>query len=806
MNMTLLEDIRYGLRTMAKNPGFTATAVAALTLGIGVNATVFAITSGVFRNMPFMSDNILYLSCKDASRPNSDRGLSYPDFLDWSAQSKSFDGMAIYTGGQSNISDTTGVPTRYNANAISSNTFSLVGQQPVLGRDFRAEDGRKGAPKVAILSDRVWSERYGRNPAILGSVIRVNSLPATIIGVMRADFRFPDDTDLWTNYTPDNNSEKRETRGLGVIGRLAPGVTQPAAQTEMSAIARNLEVAYPATNKGITAWVRNFREVNLGTDTPMLIVALMGSVSFVLLIACANVANMLLARAVSRSREISVRIALGASRWRIIRQLLIESTLLSITGGAFGFLIAKWGLRIFDANVRGQIPTWMTFPIDYRSLAYLAAISIGTGLLFGLAPALRLSKLDVNSSLKDGGRGSSGAGRGKFVSGVLVVGEMALAVVLLVGAGVMIRSFLSVYQAKTGVNEKNVLVMRIETPDTKYPRGEDQIAFHDRLKSRIDALPGVASSCISFTMPTGGSLDFPYEIEGRPHVDQKEDVQAVMIVSPDYFRTMDVRLNRGRAFAESDNAAAPGVAIVNQKFAETTWPGDDPIGKRIRIFVNKDKKLTGWLNIVGVTPNILQNNITAHKFDPLIYVPFRQMPRDDMSLMARTTVPPETLATAFRQAVQAIDQDMPVYNLRTLEERLATNYWDQKIFGGLFGTFAIIALLLATVGLYAVIAHSVNQRTQEIGVRIALGASSGNILGLVLRQGMIQLAIGLAIGLAGAFATTRMLVSELNGVSPTDPSTYLSISLVLSAAAILGCLIPARRAMSVDPVIALRNE
>ncbi|HLW76401.1 MAG TPA: ABC transporter permease, partial [Bryobacteraceae bacterium] len=540
--MTILEDIRYGLRTMVKNPAFTAVAVTALALGIGVNATVFAITNGIFRNMPFMSDDILYLSSKDASRPNSDRGVSYLDFLDWSAQSKSFTGMALYDGSQMNVSDKTSVPTRYLVNAITPNTFRLIGQQPVLGRDFRPEDGQPGAAKIAILSDRVWSERYGRNPSILGAVIRINSDPATVVGVMRPDFRFPDDTDIWTAYIPTANTQQRDHRGASVIGKLAPGATEQSAIAEMKAISRNLEAAYPVTNKGISAWVRTFIEVNFPDDTPML-TALMGAVSFVLLIACANVANLLLARAIGRSREISIRVALGAGRWRIVRQLLIESVLLSLAGGALGFWIAKYGLRIFDANVRAGIPTWMKFSMDYRSLAYLAAISIGSGILFGLAPAFRLSRLNLNLSLKDGGRGSSAA-RGRFLSGFLVVGEMALAVILLAGAGVMIRSFLHVYRAQTGVNEKNVLVMRIETPETKYKTPASQIAFHDRLKARIDALPGVAVSCISATMPTGGSLNYPYEVEGRPPIDRSKDVQALMVVSPDYFRAMDVQLAR----------------------------------------------------------------------------------------------------------------------------------------------------------------------------------------------------------------------------------------------------------------------
>ncbi len=806
--MTIVEDVRYGFRTMAKSPGFAAVAILALALGIGVNATVFAITDAVmFKNMPFVSDRILYLQTRDADRPRFTSGASDPDFRDWGAQSKTFEALATYDLEAANVSDKGGVPARYRVSSVTPNIFSMVGQQPVLGRDFSDADGKPGAAPVVILGDTIWTERYGRNPAVLGSTIRINSVPTTVIGVMRPAFRFPFDSEMWTAYVPGANSEKRNVRERGAIGKLALGATPISAQAEMDGLARNLGVAYPETNKNITIAVKTLFDLNLDNDTKTLVAALMGAVFFVLLIACANVANMLLARAVGRSREISIRIALGAGRWRIIRQLLIESAMLSIAGGLLGLLIAKWGLRIFESYVRSEVPQWMDFSLDDRSLLYLAAISIGTGLLFGLAPALRLSKLDVNSALKAGGRGSSGAGRGKFLSSTLVVVEMSLAVILLTSAGLMMRSFMNVYQAKTGVNEKNVLVMRLELPEKRYPRPEDQIAFHDRMKARAEALPGVAVSCISFTMPTGGALDFPVEIEGRPITPNQKDVpMAVMVVSPDYFRAMDVKLLRGRAFADTDTAAAPGVAIVNQKFAETNWPGEDPIGKRLRVYTERDKKPTAWLTVVGIGPNILQNDVSSHKFDPLIYVPYRQMPRGDMSLMARTTVPPGSLATAFRQAVKEIDEDMVLYNLRTLEERLATNRWDQIVFVSLFGTFAAIALLLASIGLYAVIAHSVGQRTQEIGVRIALGANGANILVLVLRQGMVQLAIGLAVGIAGAFAATRLLTSELQGVSPSDPSTFAMTALVLSAAAMLGCLIPARRAMTVDPVIALRND
>jgi predicted permease len=447
----------------------------------------------------------------------------------------------------------------------------------------------------------------------------------------------------------------------------------------------------------------------------------------------------------------------------------------------------------------------MNFSLDYRGFMFLAAISVGAGLLFGLAPALRLSRIDVQGSLKDGGWGSSGGLRGKRLSALLVVTEMALAVVLLAGAGLMIRSFLNIYHAKTGVREDNLLVMRLFLPEAKYPRDEDQILFHQHLKDRLASVPGVAGSTIATTMPTGGSISNPYELEHAEPVDeQRRPNVSVVIVSPDYFHVMDVRLLRGRTFTDADTTSSIPVTIVNQRFAEKIWPGDDPIGKRFRLFEGKDPQ--PFVTVVGVAPNILQNDVTVREFDPLIYLPYAQKPRRDMSLMARTTVPPGTLGNTFRREVQAADQDMPLYNLRTFEERLAQNYWAQQIFGSLFTIFAGIALALASVGLYAVIAHSVSQRTQEIGVRMAMGASAGNILHLVFSQGLRQLAIGLGVGTAAAAAATRVLTSLLAQVSPTDPLSLVTASLIMASAAVLGCLIPARRAMRIDPIVALRHE
>jgi putative ABC transport system permease protein len=808
--MALLGDIRFALRTMAGNRTTTIVAIVALSLGMGANATVFSIVNGaLFKNLPFVGDDILYLATRDLAHGQRGGGVSFLDFLDWREHAKSFRTMGAFRSRSVNLSEKGGAPSRYIRAEITADTFSTIGQKPLIGRDFTPEDEKPGAPAVVILGNQIWVTRYGANRAILGRIIRVNDVPSTVIGVMRPDFRFPEDADVWVPLIRSAEDTQRQNRSLGVYVQLAPSVTKASADAEMQGIARNLEAAYPATNHGITAVVQTFYEVNYGDsgddDIPTLLAALMGSVIFVLLIACANVANLLLARAADRSREISIRVAIGAGRWHIIRQLLVESVILSLIAGFFGWLISLWGLKLFDASVRAQIPAWMNFSMDYRGFVYLAAISVGAGLLFGLAPALRLARMDVNASLREGGRGSSGGAHKRRLSGLLVIAEMALAVVLLAGAGLMIRSFLTIYSTSTGVNPKNVLVMRLMLPEAKYPKPDDKIAFHDRLKAKLDALPGVVGSTIAITMPTGGSMSFPYELEHAQPVDEKlRPSISLLVIGPDYFRVMELPVLQGRAFANSDSASAPPVAIVNQRFTEKFWRGEDPVGKRLRIF--NDGKPEPWLTVVGVVPNVLQNGIAVKEFDPLVYVPYRQRTMPDMALMARTRVPPASLAGAFRQAAQAVDEDMPLYNLRTLEERLAINYWEQGIFGSLFSIFAVIALLLASVGLYAVIAQSVSQRTQEIGLRMALGASARNILRMVFRQGLLQLAIGLLVGMAGAVALTRFLSSLLVLVSPTDPATFALVAMVLGLAATLGCLIPARRATRVDPLVALRHE
>jgi len=800
--MSLLGDIRLGLRNLVKNPGFTAVAVTMLAVGIGVNATVFTVTNAVlFKGFALVqgNDRLRYISYK-----NSNCCVSYPDFLDWRAQSKSFEGMAIVHGVGIALTDSSGFPENLSGNENSADVFRLVGARPIMGRDFTYADEMPGAAPVAILNYGFWERRYGKDPAIIGRTVRMNGALTTYIGVMPQGFSFPQTVDVWVPLVQTPKVMSRENRDTWVVvARLAKGVTADTAQAEMDIIGKRLAAEYPMTNRELFPDIQTFTQFFIGPNGAMIYGSMWGAVGFVLLIACANLANLLLARAIGRSREISIRIALGAGRWRIIRQLLIESVMLSGLGGFLGWWIAKWGVRSYALAMASK-SSWLVidYSMDQRVLAYLTAISIGTGLLFGLAPALRLSKLDVNASLKDGGRGATGGGHGKHLSALLVTVEMALAVVLLAGAGVMIRSYLKIHTADMGINTANVLGGTLNLPSEKYPRDEDKISFFDRLLTRLQAMPGVETVATADTLPTWGSSKLSYQLAGNAPEDRSRKL-SMLRISPGYFRTLKAPMLSGREFNDADVPSAVPVAIVNQLFANKYWPGENALGKRFRFFDGDTPE--PWRTVVGVASNIIQNDQARQTFDPVVYLPYRQRPGGGAWIFVRTSVPPAGLTNAFRQAVQAVDPAQPLYGPMAISERME-RFWDSRFYGSLFLIFAAIALLLASIGLYTVIAHSVSQRTQEIGVRMAIGGTPRDILKLVIVQGMLPLAIGLTIGLAASLAVNQVLKSMLVQIAPYDPVTLAVASAVLIFAAMLGCLVPARRAMRVDPVVALRNE
>ena len=804
---------------MRARPGFTAAAVLMLALGIGMNAAVFAVINSVlFKGFRSVRDNdrLLYIGVQ-----RNGRGCcaSYPDFLDWREQAKSFEGMSVVADLKITLRDGTGYPETFSATQISANGFQLLGQRPILGRDFSASDEAPGAARVAILTHGFWERRYGGRAGIVGEAVSINGEPTTVIGVMPKGFSFPQNQDLWVPLVHTPDLQKRDVRGLWfAFGRMATGVTRESAAAELETIGNRLGIAYPLTNDGWVPRPLTFTEFFVGRNATMTYGALWGAVGFVLLIACANVANLMLARSIGRSREMSVRIALGAGRWRIVRQLLVESVLLSSTGGACGWAIAKWGVRTYALVANPPTRDWsdqlLDFTTDYGVFTYLVAISIGTGLLFGMIPALRMWKVDVNAALKEGGRGAI-AGGGKRLSSLLIVGEMALAIVLLTGAGVMIRSFLNIQNANIGVATANISTMMLTLPTTRYADADSQASFYDRIRSRLATIPGVESVTVANTVPAGGTRSVRYELAGAASVPaENRPTVWLMTISPAYFRTVGARVLSGREFNDFDGRSGP-VAIVNERFARMHWPAEDPLGKRLRLFdegrersQSSREEPDAWLTVVGVVSNILLD-VTRPEADPLVYVSYQQRPLKDMWVLARTAIPPGPLGNSVRQAIETVDPDLPIWlGPFTLDQRLAGmgNYWNTRNDALVLLVFAVMALLLASFGVYAVIAHSVSQRTQEIGIRMAIGATARDILQLIWAQGMRPLVLGLAIGLAMSVGVNQVLRSQLTRVSPSDPVTLIVASVVLVACAAMGCLIPARRAIGIDPLVALRDE
>lgn len=801
--MALPGDVRLSLRNLRKNPGFTAAAVAMLALGIGVNATVFTVTDAVlFKGFPGVKDNdrLMYIS-------NGGCCISYPDFEDIRDQSHSFDGMGVTHGIGRVLADQSGVPEHVEVTEVSAGTFALTGARPLLGRDFTAADQAPGSAAVAILNYGFWERRYAKDPDIVGRTIRMNGTPTTVIGVMPAGYTFPQTVDVWTPLVKTGSVMNRGmTQTWFAFGRLRDGVSFESAKAEVEGVIKRLEVEYPLIDQREHLVVQRFPEFFIGSNAAVLYGSMWGAVGFVLLIACANLANLLLARAMERSREISVRIALGAGRWRIVRQLLIESLLLSSLGGFLGWWLARWGVAAY-ASAMAQKSSWLIldYSMNHRELAYLAAISVATGILFGLAPALRLSRLDVNSSLKDGGRGSTGGAGARRLSSVLVTAEMALAVVLLAGAGVMIRSFLKAHNADMGVNTANVIAGEVELLPGKYTSPDQRSAFYQRLAEAVQSIPGVESVAFTGALPSWGSGRFGYQLAdaAAPGSSTNRPIVHALKVSPAYFSTLQARVLAGRDFSAADTLSSPPVALVNQLFAARAWPGQEALGKRVQLFT--DQTPGPWLTVAGVVSDIVQNDQNRQRADPEIYLPFGQGPDPIVWVLARTHVRPAGVTASFRRAVQTVDAEVPLYGPFPLAERLE-RFWDSRFYGALFLIFAAVALLLASIGLYTVVAHTVSRRTQELGVRMAMGATSRDILRLVLRQGMLPVGAGLAIGLASSFGVNRILKAAVVDISPSDPLTLLAASSLLILAAALGCLIPALRAMQVDPVLALRHE
>lgn len=807
--MTLWQDVRLAARLLAKDRWYTAVAVLALGLGIGVNNTIFTFVNAVLlRGLPYHeSHRIVSLSSRSPADSENDVVASHADYEEWRAATQTFEDLAAYRVGTMNVSDAEHAPERTIGAWVSSNMFGLLGQPTFLGRTFLAEEDRPGAEVVAIIGYGLWQTRYGGTPDILGRNIRINEVPAKIVGVMPPGMKFPPpNADLWQPLVPNPSLQRRSTRDVEIVGRLKPGVSLTEARAEMDAIARRIKEQYRDTDRDSRIQVITYNARTNAGRIRIIFLAMMGAVALVLLVACANVANLLLARSASRAREMAVRVSLGATRWQIVRQLLIESVLLGFVAGAVGLVLSYVGVQLFDRAIAdvGK-PYWIEFTMDATVFAFLGGICVLTGVLFGLAPALHVSRANMNELLKEGGRSGGIGVRLRRFSSVMVVAEVALTIVVLVGAGLMVRSFLNLYSLELGFETRNLLGATTTLAERKYPDTAQQVRFQEQLLAHVQSVPGVGMAAVASNFPATGGRRMGVEIDGRNMAEPERAPRTLGIsVSDEYFQTLGVSLLRGRVFIGRDGTPGAEAAIVNDRFVAQFLPGENPIGRRIRL--REDNRDSAWMVIVGVSPNVRQDNPQNLESAAVVYTPFRQAPTRTIGMLMRTTVPPAGVSEPLRTAVRNIDPDQPLYNLRTQDEALAQARWPWRVFGFLFVVFAFIALVLSAVGLYAVTAYSVAQRTQEIGVRIALGARQEQVSWLILRRGLVQLGVGLGIGLVAAYFASGVLRQMLVQMTPTDPITFVGITMLLLVVTVTACLLPARRAMRVDPVVALRAE
>lgn len=814
---TLIQDLRYGFRMLTKSPGFTAVAVLTLALGIGANSSIFSLINAVLlRPLPFKEpERLVVIWERRASSNDANLPISAHEFVAWREQARSFENLAIIQPSGFNLTGA-GDPAAISAAMVSADCFAVLAVPPRLGRTFLPGEDQAGGNNIVVVSEGLWKRRFGSDPDIVGKTISLNDQSYTVIGVMPSVDFIPD---VCLPINLPSEAQKVGKHGHQVIGRLKPGVTLGQAQVELAGIAHQLEQQYPNNNVGHEVQVVSLHENTVG-DVRRALLVLFVAVGFVLLIACANVANLLLTRTATRQKEIAIRTALGAPRLRLIRQLLTESCLLAAMGGGAGLLLALWIIDLLPKIETVNIPRLEQVKVDGTVLAATIGLSLLTGIMTGLAPAFRSSMPNLNQTLNDGTRSSAGRGR-RRVGSVLVVLEVALALVLLIGGGLMVKSFVRLVNVDPGFDPHNVLRVELSLPGKRYPRPEQSKAFFEQLIERIKVLPGVEVAGATTQTPLGPGDNWSFfSIEGRPPAPPGQASNAAMrSVTNDYFRAMRVPLRKGRFFTDADARialpvmrwfdqqpypehyndpqAAPAL-IINETMARMFFPNEEPLGQRIRIVSSP------WLTITGVVGDVRHSGLDRRP-NPEMYLSNLQEPKGSLAVMVRTSSDPSMLASAVREQVTALDQSLPM-SITTMDQVFAESVGGPRFNMLLLGVFAALALGLAVVGVFGVINYSVAQRTREIGVRIALGAKRGDIFKLVVGQGMILALAGVAIGLGGALALTRLISKLLYGVTPTDPVTFLGVSVVLTSVALLASYIPARRAMKVDPMIALRCE
>jgi putative ABC transport system permease protein len=812
---TLIQDIRFGLRMLLKSPSISIVATIALALGIGANTAIFSVVNAVLlRPLPFPNpDSLVSLFETDQQRGYSRGSHSYPNFFDLRDQSTAFEHVASYHSGDF-IMTGRGEPARLQGAVVTANLFPLLGVAPLHGRTFLADEDKPSTTgRVVILSQQLFQLRFNSDTSIVNQTITLDGRPFTVVGVMPATFEFPiqnDPVDLWTTIAGDASGKSPVTaqRGahfLRVIARLKPGVTQEQAQTEITSIGARLSQQYPDENSNKSLRLESALAAMVGDVRPALLV-LLGAVACVLLIACANVANLLLARSTSRHKEMAIRAAMGASRTRVIRQLLTESVLLSLVGGAVGLLLAVWWSDLLVALGKDDIPRAVHVAIDWRVLGFTIGVSVLTGLIFGLVPAFHSSKSELIESLKEGGRGTSESARRNPVRSVLVVSELAIAVVLLVCAGLLIQSLWRLQKVNSGLQAENLLTFNLGLPEVKYNYTKQSQFFID-LKTRLESAPGVQSASAIYPLPLSGDrFSISFQIEGRPVAEKDEPSADFFTTGVGYFKTMGIPIIKGRDFDDNDRHGSVPVIIVTETFARQYFPNEDPIGKRIHPGVSSiDDEESTMREIVGVVGDVRNRGLNTEP-RAAYYVPQTQIPFSQMVMVVKTNSEPRNFIPAATKDVAAMDPDLPLFGVKTMEEYLAASVAAPRFNTTLLSIFAGVALVLTIVGLYGVMSYSVAQRTNEIGIRMALGAQGRDVLMMIVKQGSKLILIGLAIGLFGAFVVTRLVASLLFGVTAKDPVTFAVVAMLLGIVALLACYVPAWRATKVDPMEALRCE
>jgi predicted permease len=819
---TIWQDLRYGMRMLLKNPAITFVVTLALALGIGANTAIFSVVNAVLlRPLPYEdSDKLLFLNEKSAVL--DEMSISYPNFTDWRNQNQSFEKMGVYNRSSYNLTGA-GEAERITTGQVSADLFSALRVNAALGRVFTNEEDKPGGNPVVVLSHGLWQRRFGGQASIINQSLTLNGKSYTVIGVMPQEFRYPSRVEMWVPVGQLSGQTSWQSRGnhpgLYAVARLKPGVTQQQAMADLDNVAANLEKQYPDTNAGNRIRVRPLLEIFVG-DVRRALWVLFAAVGFVLLIACANIANLLLARAKSREKEMAIRTAMGAGRWRIARQLLTESVLLALIGGALGLVLAHWGVKLILYISPDAIPRWREIGLDWSVMGFTVAVSLVTGVLFGLVPAIQAGIVDVYETLKETGRGMSGR---HWLRSSLVVVEVATTLVLLIGAGLMIRSFYRLQSVNPGFSYEHLTSFSVSLPQKKYATGDQREQFFNRLTENLRGLPGVEATAAASGLPLGNNgWQTSFVIDGRPIPPREQTpLMEACQVTPDYFKAMNIPLKSGRFFTDHDNRSflagkdlskfneeertgmGLNVVIIDEEFARRHWPNEEAVGKRIRMGSDPSAPV---LSVVGVVGRVKMEGLSQDSNRVQGYFPFAQIQNGSMTVIIKGSGDPNQLVAAAREQVKAVDPDQPIYGVRTMDEIRAESVAPERLNLTLLSLFAGIALVLAVVGIYGVMSYTVTQRTHEIGIRMAIGAQPRDVFKMVLGQGMMLALIGVGVGLVGAFGLTRLMATMLFGVEPTDPATFAGIALLLTVVALVACYIPGRRATKVDPVVSLRYE